>query len=124
MGEIRVAIAGIGNCAASLIQGIHYYGDNFKVGDEMIGLAHPILGGYAPGDVKIVAAIETHQVPLSALWVFDYSPQDKDWNVTFDNDRSYMLRLIAEANRRMQKRLKRNQSTQPGDAKAANRPHR
>jgi len=58
MSEIRVAIVGVGNCAASLIQGIHYYGDNFSPGDEMVGLAHPVLGGYGPGDVKIVAAID------------------------------------------------------------------
>ncbi len=58
MSEIRIAIVGVGNCAASLIQGIHYYGDNFAPGDETIGLAHPDLGGYVPGDVKIVAAID------------------------------------------------------------------
>ena len=58
MSEIRVAIVGIGNCAASLIQGVHYYRDNFAPDDEMIGLAHPILGGYAPGEVRIVVAID------------------------------------------------------------------
>lgn len=56
---------------------------------------------------KIITAIETNQIPLSALWVFDFPQQDKDWNITFDNDRTYMLHLIAEANRRMQKRLKK-----------------
>ena len=58
MSEIRVAIVGIGNCAASLIQGIHYYRDSFAPGDEMIGLAHPDLGGYGPGEVKVVAAVD------------------------------------------------------------------
>jgi len=58
MKEIRVAIAGLGNCASSLIQGIHYYREIFAKKEEVVGLAHPILGGYAPGDIKIVAAID------------------------------------------------------------------
>jgi myo-inositol-1-phosphate synthase len=58
MKEIRIAIAGLGNCASSLIQGIHYYTRGFAAGEEPIGLAHPFLGEYAPGDVKVVAAID------------------------------------------------------------------
>jgi len=59
MSKIRVAIAGIGNCASSLVQGIHYYTDQFASGDTSgVGLAHPTLGGYAPGDIEIVAAID------------------------------------------------------------------
>jgi len=59
MKEIRIAIAGVGNCASSLIQGIHYYAHSFAAAqDGTVGLAHPILGGYAPGDVKVVAAID------------------------------------------------------------------
>ena len=27
MGSVRVAIVGVGNCAASLVQGVQYYGD-------------------------------------------------------------------------------------------------
>lgn len=77
MKEIRVAIAGVGNCASSLIQGIHYYADRFSAadsnGEASIGLAHPFLGGYAPGDIRIVAAfdIDKRKVgkPLhEALW--------------------------------------------------------
>ena len=56
--EIRVAIAGLGNCASSLIQGIHYY-RNIKNNDELIpGLMHNILGGYKISDIKIVAAFD------------------------------------------------------------------
>ncbi|MFB3890578.1 MAG: inositol-3-phosphate synthase [Phycisphaerae bacterium] len=64
MKEIRVAIAGLGNCASSLIQGVHYYarsmgGPDGTVGPEgTIGLSHPVIGGYAPGDIRIVAAID------------------------------------------------------------------
>ncbi len=58
MSKIRVAIVGVGNCASSLIQGIHYYNHNRSPGNNVIGLAHPVLGGYAPDDVEIVAAID------------------------------------------------------------------
>lgn len=60
MKEIRVAIAGVGNCASSLVQGIHYYANKFADGDtdDLVGLAHPVLGGYAPGDIHVVAAID------------------------------------------------------------------
>ncbi|MCY2928575.1 MAG: inositol-3-phosphate synthase [Planctomycetota bacterium] len=58
MHEIRIAIAGVGNCASSLVQGLHYYKEVFAKGKEVIGLANPILGGYAPSDVRVVAAID------------------------------------------------------------------
>jgi Cellulase (glycosyl hydrolase family 5) len=51
--------------------------------------------------LEILSAIETSKVPLSALWVFDFSLQNKDWNVTFENERSYMLKHIAEAHQRI-----------------------
>lgn len=54
MGEIKVAIAGIGNCASSLIQGLYYYD---KEGNSL-GLLHETLGGYKIGDIKIVAAFD------------------------------------------------------------------
>ncbi len=44
--------------------------------------------------------IERHQVPLSALWVFDFSNQT-EWSVTANNARSAQLRAIARANERM-----------------------
>jgi myo-inositol-1-phosphate synthase len=58
MSEIRVAIVGLGNCASSLIQGIHYYREVFASDAQPVGLLHPYLGGYAPGDIRIVAAID------------------------------------------------------------------
>jgi myo-inositol-1-phosphate synthase len=62
MNEIRVAIAGMGNCASSLIQGVHYYAATMTGADAdadgAVGLLHPSLGGYRPPDVKIVAAID------------------------------------------------------------------
>jgi hypothetical protein len=52
----------------------------------------------------ILAAIETNRVPLAALWVFDFASQDKDWNVTATNDRSWQLDAIQQANERMRTR--------------------
>ena len=56
MNKIKIAIAGVGNCASSLIQGIHYYRD--KTPEDIIGLMHWDIGGYAPGDIEIVAALD------------------------------------------------------------------
>ena len=50
---------------------------------------------------EILNAVESGKVPLSAFWVFDHQGQNKDWNVTFENERSYMLKLVGQANRRM-----------------------
>jgi myo-inositol-1-phosphate synthase len=55
--KIRVAIAGVGNCASSLIQGIEYYRDADPA-DTVPGLMHVSLGGYHVGDVEIVAAFD------------------------------------------------------------------
>ena len=52
----------------------------------------------------ILAAIEAYRVPLSALWVFDYANQTKDWNVTATNERSAQLDAIQQANERMRTR--------------------
>ena len=43
--KIRVAIAGVGNCASSLVQGIEYYRDADPA-DTVPGLMHVVLGGY------------------------------------------------------------------------------
>jgi myo-inositol-1-phosphate synthase len=59
MDKIRVTIVGVGNCASSLIQGIYYYADQLAAGDtSAVGLAHPDLGGYTPGDIEIVGAFD------------------------------------------------------------------
>jgi len=57
MGKINVAIIGVGNCASSLVQGIHYYKDARE--DQLVpGLMHVNLGGYHISDINIVAAID------------------------------------------------------------------
>jgi myo-inositol-1-phosphate synthase len=56
MDKIKIAIVGVGNCASSLIQGIHYYQD--KKPDDAIGLMHWEIGGFSPSDIEIVAAFD------------------------------------------------------------------
>ncbi len=60
MGKIKIAIAGVGNCASSLVQAIYHYGHPSKA-KESAGLAHPMIGNYAVSDVEIVAAFDVHQ---------------------------------------------------------------
>ncbi len=55
--KIRVAIAGVGNCASSLIQGVHYYVDA-RPEDKVPGLMHVELGGYHVSDLEFVAAFD------------------------------------------------------------------
>ena len=52
---------------------------------------------------ELLAAIEKHRVPLSAFWVYNYAGQDNQWNITLDNQRSNLLRLVSQANRRLQR---------------------
>ncbi len=57
MGTINVAIIGVGNCASSLVQGVHYYKDAKE--DEFVpGLMHVNLGGYHISDINFVAAFD------------------------------------------------------------------
>jgi len=57
MGAIRVAIAGVGNCASSLVQGVRYYKDADPA-EAVPGLMHVVLAGYHVGDVEFVAAFD------------------------------------------------------------------
>jgi len=59
MSKIKIAIAGLGNCASSLIQGLEYY--KSKNQDNCIGLMHWNIGDYKPGDIEVVAAFDIDQ---------------------------------------------------------------
>ena len=65
-GRIRIALVGMGNCAASLMQGIHYY--SVGSGTSTAGLMHEKIGPYAPGDVEVVAAwdVDRRKVGIDA----------------------------------------------------------
>ena len=56
-GEIRVAIVGVGNCAASLVQGVEYY-KNAKAGEFVPGLMHVEFGPYHVNSVNFVVAFD------------------------------------------------------------------
>ncbi|GAA1921705.1 inositol-3-phosphate synthase [Streptomyces sodiiphilus] len=57
MGSVRVAIAGVGNCAASLVQGVEYYKD--AAPDTRVpGLMHVRFGDYHVSDIEFVAAFD------------------------------------------------------------------
>jgi myo-inositol-1-phosphate synthase len=62
---IRVAVVGVGNCASSLIQGVHYYRDA-PPEDDVPGLMHVQFGDYHIGDIEFVAAfdVDTKKVGL------------------------------------------------------------
>src|SRR5579883_2390317 len=57
MGSIRVAIVGVGNCAASLVQGVEYY-RNASPDERVPGLMHVRFGPYHISDVQVVAAFD------------------------------------------------------------------
>ena len=57
MGSIRVAVVGVGNCASSLVQGVHYYRDADPT-TTVPGLMHVRFGEYHVSDVQFVAAFD------------------------------------------------------------------
>ena len=52
--KIRVAVAGVGNVASALVQGVQYYGESSSRG----GVWHPKVGGYSISDIEFVAAYD------------------------------------------------------------------
>ena len=65
MSTIRVAIAGVGNCASSLIQGVEYYRGADPT-ETVPGLMHVVLGGYHVGDLEFVAAFDVDATKVGA----------------------------------------------------------
>ncbi len=57
MSTIKLAIAGVGNCASALLQGLEYYRDADPT-ETVPGLMHVDLGGYHIRDVSLVAAFD------------------------------------------------------------------
>ena len=54
--DIKVAIAGVGNCASALVQGVEYY--RSRQGIALEGIMHQSIGGYSCSDVEFVAAFD------------------------------------------------------------------
>jgi myo-inositol-1-phosphate synthase len=70
--EVRVAIAGVGNCASALVQGVQYY-KNAKETAQVPGLMHVKFGGYHVRDVRFVAAFDVNRNKIGkdladAIW--------------------------------------------------------
>lgn len=57
MSKVKLAIAGMGNCASSLLQGLEYYKDADPT-EEVPGLMHVQLGNYHIRDIELVAAFD------------------------------------------------------------------
>lgn len=55
--KIRVAVAGVGNCFSALYQGLEFY-KNADETTEIPGVMQPVIGGYLPRDIEIVAAFD------------------------------------------------------------------
>ncbi len=55
--KIKVAILGVGNCASSFVQGIHYYTNT----DKEDGLISDVIGGYKVSDIEVVAAYDINK---------------------------------------------------------------
>jgi myo-inositol-1-phosphate synthase len=55
--KVRVALVGVGNCAASLVQGVEYYKDA-ELDAEIPGLMHATVGGYHVSDIEFTAAFD------------------------------------------------------------------
>ncbi len=56
MAKIRIAIAGVGNCASALIQGLEYYRTHDE--QDVAGLMHPMIGEWRSTDIEVVAAFD------------------------------------------------------------------
>jgi myo-inositol-1-phosphate synthase len=65
MSKVKVAIAGIGNCASSLVQGVEYYREADPA-QNVPGLMHVVLGGYHVGDLEFVAAFDVDSAKVGA----------------------------------------------------------
>jgi myo-inositol-1-phosphate synthase len=70
--KVRVAIIGVGNCANSFVQGVHYYRDADPA-QTVPGLMHVDLGGYHVRDVEFTAAFDIDSTKVgsdlgSAIW--------------------------------------------------------
>ncbi|MBQ5755819.1 MAG: inositol-3-phosphate synthase [Erysipelotrichaceae bacterium] len=55
--KIRLALIGVGNCSASLVEGIQFY-KNEEIANEVGGLMHYSVGGYEPSDIEVVVAFD------------------------------------------------------------------
>ncbi len=77
MSKVRVAIIGVGNCASSLVQGVHFYKDA-SAQEFVPGLMHVDVGGLLPGDIEFTAAfdVSAHKVGLDLSQAIHAEPNN------------------------------------------------
>jgi len=111
LGNINVAIIGVGNCASSLVQGVHYY-RNAKPDEFIPGLRCIELGGYHVSDIKFVAAfdVDKNKVGKDLAKAIFVSPNNTykfcdvpksgvkvDRGMTHDGIGKYLSRVVTKA---------------------------
>jgi myo-inositol-1-phosphate synthase len=57
MPKVKVALIGVGNCSSLFVQGIQYYG-RLEKPEDCFGLRNPVLAGFSPKDIQVVAAFD------------------------------------------------------------------
>jgi len=107
--RIRLAIAGVGHCAGSLLEGIAYYRER----DETPGLLFPLLGGYAVNDIEVVAAYDVardkvgcplseaiHQPPNNFVRIADVTVSERTVVMrgpSLDGNPAHLARFVPES---------------------------
>ena len=88
---IKVGIVGVGNCAKSLVEGVHYYRKNSKI--DPPGLMHKEIGGYSLRDIDFISAwdVDKRKVgqPLNSAI---YEKPNCSWNI-LNNSLDFDIRL-------------------------------
>ena len=109
--KVRVAIIGVGNCASSLVQGVHYY-RNAKPGDTVPGLMHVQLGDYHISDIEFTAAfdIDVNKVGKNLSEAIYTAP-----NNTYTIADEPGLALEYRSAERLRERLRAGIEVTPGD---------
>jgi len=111
LGQINVAIIGVGNCASSLVQGVHMYREAEPSAD-IPGIMHTVMGDYHIGDINVVAAFDVdrekvgkdlseaiHAGPNNTIKFHDVSPTGVKVHrgMTHDGIGKYLSEIIQKA---------------------------
>ena len=80
-GKVRVGIVGVGNCAASFVQGLSYYREA-RTNEPVPGLMNADVGGYHVGDVEISAAfdVSAHKVGCDVAAACHLRRSSRKWS--------------------------------------------
>lgn len=110
LNPVRVAIVGVGNCAAAFVQGLEYYhwvGDPWTTGwaklmaqgtEEVAGLIHTKLGGYYPSDVEVVAAFDVNENKVGKdLMEAIYQPPNNAFDILNTTNKLRYMNVIVKA---------------------------